>query len=619
MDKQIEERSELRSKIRSLIEKRSKHGDQRIRITVLTSNLFKMKEFELYLQKYSINVTFANPSDDIESIIAASQHSPHYILREESWLIDVSKHISLNGCDIINNPESAPDLLKSKSHLTVYIPVWSEDNQLIGIDKREYTHSMKGYIDSTRKSQSSENVFGWDHLFIHAATGYSIEDYKLMGFDKLSPRQCCISEFILDYLLYKKPKALVHNLELKPTRAIEFTKEMSVYEFMMNNKFLNNKKLKKWELDLLRLFALYEGVYFKAPTSIQVRNYFTPPLSGLPIVAKPKEDQSEIEETIFMMHDLLHHIIPDLLISSEKGQYVYICWRMMSEAMTIILADMLYANTLVCTDPTYRDHVDQRIYPLFEALDIKECNWDVVKKILYANVQYAVLGDDEEWKKLLNYDPEKLKVLQKYKDHFEKFFVGDHIWAHKNYLNMTQSHTLEQYQYWINSLGKEHFRNNNLILLDDVVNDFESSNVDLNNMKSVVEHMFNYVFERRVKPRDVEPVDLETQISRAFMRYMIGQLNLYARYRNFGNMMQRCENIINQLKTKKYSRDKIRQQFENDVKYLWSIDIITEDQYENYIGVYPLFPPCFIKYNDYVNVTIKDKLNELYGLYEPTK
>lgn len=42
----------------------------------------------------------------------------------------------------------------------------------------------------------------------------------------------------------------------------------------------------------------------------------------------------------------------------------------MSEAMSLVIADMLYAATLVKTDPALRSVVDQRIFPLFEALQL---------------------------------------------------------------------------------------------------------------------------------------------------------------------------------------------------------------------------------------------------------
>ena len=82
---------------------------------------------------------------------------------------------------------------------------------------------------------------------------------------------------------------------------------------------------------------------------------------------------------------------------------------MTSEAFTMILADMLYADSIIKAGAP-RSCVDKRIYPLFECIKkaqgipdptemTAEAKEEFIKKLLFANVTYALLGDDSEWNK----------------------------------------------------------------------------------------------------------------------------------------------------------------------------------------------------------------------------
>jgi hypothetical protein len=330
-----------------------------------------------------------------------------------------------------------------------------------------------------------------------------------------------------------------------------------------------------------------------------------------------------VEETVFMMHDLNHHNIPDLIFDGEdsiKMRNVYLAWRMMSEAMTLVVADMLYANTLAITDPAHRDKLDSRIYPLFEALDIEtptnENRLQIIRRLLWANTQYAVLGDDSEWNKLLKSGCENKLIA--YKNHFEKFFVGDHVWTAANYKNMAAKK--ETYQSWIETVGKDEFRKANLILLSDMVEKIEQRGANLDSIKDVVRCVFEEIMESRIINQDKSKscaIGEDERLSRGFRRYMIGQMSFYAKYEILDGIKERANVMAEKIRSTpffgKTQRDELLLQFKHDVYYVWGLRIITTATADNYMQVHPIFPPVFINYGRQECKSVKEVLEKLYG------
>jgi hypothetical protein len=615
----------LKSEPFTITQKKGSKDDSRIRILVLTSNSFKKAEFERELgNDYGANVTFDavpdNVTEDVvRQILSKVTPSPHYILREQTRLYDAILSRELDGLEIVEEPGKAPSFVNSTAKLRVWKPIWNESSQLARLETYKYFHEINGYIDPSRKALRQEGVFGWDHLFVSARTTMSNLDSIRLGIEKTAPRQLVISDFVTRHLFYKTPKKLTHHAELKPTQAIEFSPEMSVASFVEKSPFLSNQNIHIWGLDEIKARIINEGVYFKAGTSRPIGNYFSPPFGGIPLTSK----KSDVEETVFMMHDLNHHNIPDLIFDGEdsiKMRNVYLAWRMMSEAMTLVVADMLYANTLAITDPAHRDKLDSRIYPLFEALDIEtptnENRLQIIRRLLWANTQYAVLGDDSEWNKLLKSGCENKLIA--YKNHFEKFFVGDHVWTAANYKNMAAKK--ETYQSWIETVGKDEFRKANLILLSDMVEKIEQRGANLDSIKDVVRCVFEEIMESRIINQDKSKscaIGEDERLSRGFRRYMIGQMSFYAKYEILDGIKERANVMAEKIRSTpffgKTQRDELLLQFKHDVYYVWGLRIITTATADNYMQVHPIFPPVFINYGRQECKSVKEVLEKLYG------
>lgn len=619
----------------TLIKKKPSSTSSQIRVLVLTSNPLKQAEFKKFLgETYGVALSFRPPPEEltqalakkiftgedpslpcIRKILAEESVSPHYILREETRLIDALSKKVLSGLDVVESPINVPSFLYNVADLYVWIPKWGEDATLRKIEHLKYSHSVRGFINPSLSHLKDPHILGWDHLFVNPSTGKTNFDNADTPWGKNSARQIVLGDFVTEYLFYQNPKSLQHHRDLKPHQAIEFTKEMSVSRFMQENKYISNPNLNRWGLKKMMEGIFDEGVFFKAGTSRPVKNFFSPPFGGIPITSK----KSDVEETIFMFHDLGHHLIPDLLFDGDDSiemRNVYIAWRMMSEAMTLVLADMLYANTLVTSYPECEKHVDSRIYGLFKALNIEDVNDDnrqrLMTSLLWANTQYAVLGDDSEWRKLLK-EGESSK-LESYERHFEKFFVGDHVWSDANYRNMAA--LKDTYKTWTALIGQDLLEKANLLLLSDVTKKLKEKGADLSSFEETVSYVFQEIISQRIFRKVAQISDSERgvseeeRLSRAFRRYMIGQLSFYSRYQGLDGVFVRGQKLRQEIAQHEFFSAEIREslyrQYVNDVRYVWGTGCITTSTAANLSQIHPIFPPVYINYSKQEYKTVKE-------------
>jgi hypothetical protein len=606
------------------ITKKSDPTSVSIRIVFLTSNEFKKKEYKEFLgDGFGVRLFYENPVEELTEevarrILSQMNPTPHYILREESQLIDARTNKVIAGHEIVKCPKEAPPFLYNKAFVHVWKPIWNKDSFLENIEHSSYEHQIKGYIEPEYEHKKDDTVFGWDHLFVNAETGRTNLENSTSTWGKNSARQLVLGDFVLQHLFYAKPQTLKHHAELNFKQSIEFSEKNSVSEFIKNNPYLSNQHLNKWGLYDLRQRILDEGVFFKAAISRPMKNYFSPPFAGIPLTAK----KTKVEETIFFAHDLNHQNIYDPIfdgVDSPEMRNVYMAWRMMSEAMTIVKADMFYADTLVIDNPENEKSVDQRIYPLFKALDLEEVSQEnrqqIMTSVLWANVQYAVLGDDSEWKKLLKKEEES--KLEAYQNHFAKFFVGDHVWTFANFRNMASLKTT--YTDWIGRVGEDLLQRAKLSTLSTIANKVKTRGANLLSLKDTVRYVFDEIIETRIFPKVLSSpgnVTEEERLSRAFLRYMIGQLSFYSRYITLPGMAERADALRQTLNKDFFShtdREKIRKQYTNDVRYVWGMGCITTSSALNFSEVHPIFPPVYINYSKQECKTVAEVIVKLYG------
>lgn len=637
----------------------SQRKDGRRVICVITSSDSKKQEMQDVLgTNYGCNLIFLNPKalpgclsairspGDVQSdavlsavrdIVATwdieNTASPQFILREECWLSDLRSHGAIDAVDVAANPDKYKDmLLQDRSFLACWKLEWAKaDGKLEEIKPRWFEHSAHGYIDPARKGKQTATTFGWDAVFVIPQLGKSYDDLKHAGpCGKIASRQLTLSAFTMQYLLYEKPKGLEHNKGLGHiTRAVQFDPDTSVAHFFRINPYLNNPHRKKWALDKFTSAVLNDGIFFRAAASRPMGNFFSPPLGGVPLTAK----KDDVEETVFMQHDVGHQHIPDLIYCGEDLDAVpaderraivnvYCIWRMLSEATTMMLADCLYASTLAETDEKYIPCLDKRIYPLWQRVaprltdNGKADRMSAMRGLLWANTAFALVGDRSEFAKFLDEanEPKDKAALDAFVGHFEKFFVGDHIWSKENFLCMTKNH--ESYRVWHDDIvGAERFQRAGLPRIQDVIAALRKKNVSAsgNLDKELVRHVWEYLMETRITPvfgNDDPIADLSDaqRISKGFYRYMIGQLFFYSRFAPLlPDLKERGRRVAAALdaacdggsSTDKISAEGIQRitaMYHADVKYVWSMGCIAAASAEEYCQMHPIFSPVFISY-----------------------
>lgn len=585
-----------------------------LRVVVITSNVKKFQEFNTQLgEGYGVDVQQWPIKAGVEldknaiclEIMREHSFSPHFILCEKTSLTRRK-----DGADLTHFPleQLAKHRLESVIHssvLEVYKPQWfGEEKILSGFTLRQYEKRSYGYIHPHGDFLQCKDGFGWDALFVNAATNLTNEEFY-SKYGKKSARQYVISDFIETYLRYKTLVGLKHH-ELKLQRPIDFGDHfIHLSEFVAHDPYFSNPFIDEWGIGNLRNAMFNEGLFGKAALSRVVRNYFSPPFSGLPFTGK----KDAVEETIFMTHDILHHLVCDLvcdLTPSKAHFYVYSAWRMASEACTLVLADMFYADGLIQSGVP-RSGVDQRIYPLFEAIkrtqkqpESKDEKIKFIQRLLFANIKYALLGDDTEWKALL--DLVDFKLLEAYKNHFGKFFIGDNAWTRANFNNMYRHST--SLQEWISNIGEKTFRAANVPLLSDTVKLLKAQQVDLRDYPDVVDGIFNLIFNSRIRPLlDQDKIELEekeTLQSRAFRRFLIGQVSLFARYPTPLNMEPVKKSILlriqNNAPFSHAEQDEIHLLMEQYILGIEGLRLMSREEALNAIDCSSVFPPVYISY-----------------------
>lgn len=603
-----------------------------LRVVVITNNKNKFAEFYSQLSDgYGVDVTqwkceanldLNNEQTLNEMLLDIMKHqatSPHFILREETTLISQKSYEDLTNLPLAELAKRKLESLVHTSSLNVYKPQWTnaatDQKKLTGFTARKYEKRSYGYITPDERSLHCKQGFGWDAIFVNSAVNITNEEF-FDKYGKKSARQYTISDFIENYLRYKALKALKHH-NLPITRPVDFGANfVSVAKFIQNEQHIANPYNNDWLIQQLRVAMLNQGLFFKAAWSRPVKNYFSPPFSGLPLTEK----KDKAEETIFMTHDMLHHLICDLICDAETSKenfYIYSAWRMMSEASTLVLADMLYADGLI-KNGVDRSCVDKRIYPLFEAIKTVQQISDpqqlsipdkitFIKKLLSANVRYALLGDDNEWKQLLTNSYGEMEVehfnrLEAYKAHFGKFFIGDNAWTRANFDNMHANKlSLDQ---WIANIDKDTFRNANIPLLSDVRKELDEQNIQLSHYENLIAPLFEYMFNAMINPH-LENTDaiLEDDAilqSRAFRRFLIGQCTLFSRYPTPLNLDHIKNSILARLSDdtpfSAHEQDVIRLQLEQYILGIEGMRLMSREEALNAIDCTPVFPAVYISY-----------------------
>jgi adenylate kinase family enzyme len=567
------------------------------------------------------------------------------------------------------------------------LEVFEYNSTSFEIERSLFSHKTPGYIDMNRRITGNlrNSVFGWDDIFVVEKTNLSFYELKQLGLgtviggnkgnssSKISSRDLNITKYIKEKLFYKSLINLkFHRIE-GVHRSVDFS--IDVADFLSNHPYFNNVSnpfLKDSGLSNVFINVINSGIYFRSSLNRRMRNYWIPGLnSGLPLT--PKTD--DIHETTFLTHDLCHFGMPDLVftgITSHLHKLVYIAWRMMSEALTMTIADMAFIDTLMKTGINY-DYSKRRIYPLFKDLSLELDDRQPVtyfknlKKIIFANYQFCLLGNDTVYQEMLNEVGKSNENLIAFSEKFTSFFVNDFKWTSSNYENMC-SKSPEIRSWWkdieflINfsdeqsedhegSLSESSNQKMNSFKLfytvDEIIAKLELKKVfdDMSMMEiegdqtkrltihsnglKVIDKIFEFVIHQMIFPlfQSKPLLDKSIRLQRSFRRYLCGQLAIFTKYhflkeskdyfqrikqqyqQSFSNYKK--EDDISSTEDILSSIEEMRSIYEEYLLILKNKQLITEDDFLTFREVYPLFDPLYLSYDNNITQSISEVAQEI--------
>jgi hypothetical protein len=570
-----------------------------MKYALISSNPFKAEEFQDSLGRYGHTVTRIEPQEtDVSkaTVLSLLQGGFKVVFAEESKLVH-----GTDGGGVITTLQDAAIVYNVSTLHAWFLDLECQMNVV------EYVSDVKGFIDLSLANADDPKVFGWDDVFVPLLVGDDFHTLKGRNL-KNSARQMNLGKFSVDNLFYDKRL----DLNFSPIGQ-EDTVDFSgvAISFLRNDPILQAGVCGSPLQNVLSK-VVQSGVFFRSAKNRREKNYWLPGLnSGIPLTAK----KDKVHEITFMFHDLMHFQFPDLVFDqhSALGQKVYLLHRMMGEAITLVLADMVFVDNLRKAGIEY-DWSKRKIHPLLEALNLNSLSTNDLRTLLHANMRYALFGDDSEFRARLKPEPEALVALEGYKAKYSRFFAEDWRWTASNYENMREQEASTSE--WVKvTAGEEAFFEIGVPLLSRFAT---SLNVTPDAPDQVIaDAIFDHLIDQVLIPNMLEPVDIDVDVaaSNAFKRYLVGQLSLFTRYRDLlsgKSIAEKLRKIIMSGKT--LSATEIvsaRALFTHYVDELIARDIISSDDGAMFAVMHPVFKPFYVFYDAQKATELKD-CSELY-------
>lgn len=511
-------------------------------IKLLTTNNLKKQEFKKFFDLYGIELVNENQT---------------FTMSEETILLDQNK-------EKITYLYSLKNLQRVFSQSTLTVEFENGTTQTYVSDL------LEGYIDLSKK-ENHKSVFGWDDIFILPLAGLSLFEVSKIN-SKVSSRQKNLSSFVAEHIHYKERLSTKFNkIEAEETIMIDH----SVFMLLKENKYLNSPSV--ISSGILEIFkkSLKNGAFFRSSKTRREKNYWFPGLNaGIPLVEK----KDEIHEITFAVHDLCHFVIPDILLNGEstrKNKKTYIIGRMMSEAISLVLADGWFIQNLK-KDFEY-DYSKRGIYPLFENIDLN--NQENLKKAITSMVYYVLKGDINYLKEITNNED----AINNFRNKYDAFFVEDYKWTFINYSNMLSRK--EQIGDWVKTCHiEEEF---------DTVNDYIEEDKELI-INEILNSFLTMIFEK-------EDFNYQKSFVNSFKRYMLGQCFIFSTFKQISITKQFKSKILSSLSKEDLTKEgclNIKNFFKLYVEELHRMNLIDDDQSILFKEIYPLFDPSFAFYDE---------------------
>lgn len=425
----------------------------------------------------------------------------------------------------------------------------------------------------------------------------SLVDYKEGG--------CDIKDIINEdgHTFMKAGKAVVRTLkdslittnhiDRKNDIAIDF--ETDPVDYVNRNEYIQMIKDVDPELYNLIYNALNNGIFFRNASTRRSFNYWQP-LSNAGIPAVPRPDA--VHETTFLVHDILHNLIPDLQLSdnNELNKAVYIIHRVIGEGICLILADMYFVDAL--SKKVDYDFEKKNIYQAFKHIKNRD-RFENVK----ANAIYAVTGNKEGF-------GTSHEEVEKYLEWFRPVYISDLKWTLNNISDIsvnfnTHIKWLKWFKPFLNS------KDYGVDTTGDLISRLKITKED--SILEITEKIFDFIYfiYFQLGSIEVESSTSEDRKAKAQDIYYAFQGRVFFDFES-GESQEFASYYMALIEGKYKKAEAIYQSF---IDKLYKEQRISDDDLRVYKEVYPHFNAYFISYNADVVVadTLKDYSEELFN------
>lgn len=589
-------------------------------ILFICNNIKKTQEIAKQFDRYNVQVIPVNWIYNYKCKYNEQQDPDHFATIEERTTLSTSDNRLL---DYEQLKESDHQLLPVQHNSVLEYTVYNKNNS---VSQGSITHKVTGHIDFRKKlspsvssvscvsstDKSTEKVFGFDDIFVLDELFKSYHELKQEDV-KICARDHCVSEFIKMFLYRKSLGDWKFNPQKQET-PISFEKDPS--DVFVNNSCINNITKSNPAIMNMITHVLNNGVFYRASKNRRQSLYWYPGLnSGIPYVKKPKD---EIQELTYFIHDVAHQAIPDLIFTGaldKVSKFVYTAYRLMSEATTLVVADMFFVSCLLEAGYKYETVENRKIYPMFESMNINIQCKETFYKLLHASMEFCLLGDPSGFQSF-NPDP---KLLQEFVSKYEKFFIQDYRWTDHNLKDMSTrpdsyNRWFSTVRMWAPHINNNSNSNNNSML---TVTDFTNMLPNIYNMiyskdyRSACNLIYDKMLELYIKPAfhninnnntklELDPLNM--RFDRMFRKYMIGQSYAFFRY-PLENISEPYTDCINSVLSKQElvsleQASAVHSFYKTYLERLRKLSIITDDDFTTYEWIFPLFKPMILSYDD---------------------
>lgn len=495
---------------------------------------------------------------------------------DKGWLDDSSvRAVITDASDLFADNGQAISPEQSSGRATNRCTVWAWIKQNGAIEDRTYIGVVEGMIVAPQTDDP--DVFAWDDRFVPNQLGRTLHIMKLSD-AKCSARDVALSHVVANYMDYKKDKSL-QWFAVPQDGLVDLSEQGSVQSFVSENPYLQISGGLKDIMDM----AVQNGIFFRRKLNRRAGNYWAPGLNA-GIGFTPKRDP--IHEITYLFHDIMHHAVPDLVfdgVSSDTHRKVYCLSRMLSEAFSLVLADMLFVQQLVAQGVEY-DWTKRVIYPLFKDLD--GAGW-THHQILHG-IWSFVCGNYESMPQSGPRDAFQMA--------YAPFFVADWRWSRANWDALSQRSDMAAR--WVQMVGGEAtFNELGLMTVSQAI---ERMGVQVKDSDAeIAAQVFQYWAGVLAHPEQHRCQG--SPVGNAARRYLLGQIAAFARYQPLVQDQPGFDTILGVIQgTSVEPHDVVaaRDAFDGYVDMLQQRHAISPDDARIFRTTFPLFDPFFVSYND---------------------